>query len=164
MYRHDALTGLFNRIGFQNQLKQLRKDPDYDNIPVTVLMSDLDGLKYINDTFGHAEGDSAIYQVAYSLSKSVPESSLSTRFGGDEVCSIVFGECDADGIIRKINETLDAYNETSGKPYKVATSCGYTKMVLDKDFDIAKAIKDADEAMYKVKNAKYELRKKQPSH
>lgn len=163
MYRHDALTGLFNRIGFQNQLKQLRSDPDYENIPVTVLMSDLDGLKYINDTFGHAEGDSAIYQVAYSLSKSVPESSLSTRFGGDEVFSIVFGECDADGIIKKINETLDTYNETSGKPYKVATSCGYTKMVLDKNFDIAKAIKEADEAMYAVKNRKYELRKKQPS-
>ena len=161
MYRHDALTGLFNRIGFQNQLKQLRNEPEYENVPVTVLMSDLDGLKYINDTYGHAEGDSAIYQVAYSLSKSVPESSLSTRFGGDEVFSIVFGECDADAIIEKINATLDAYNETSEKPYKVSTSCGYTKMILDKDFDIAKAIKEADEEMYKVKNRKYELRKKQ---
>lgn len=159
MYRHDALTGLFNRIGFQNQLKQLRKEPEYENVPVTVLMSDLDGLKYINDTYGHAEGDSAIYQVAYSLSKSVPESSLSTRFGGDEVFSIVFGECDADAIIEKINATLDAYNETSEKPYKVSTSCGYTKMILDKDFDITKAIKEADEAMYAVKNRKYELRR-----
>ena len=161
MYRHDALTGLFNRIGFQNQLKQLRKEPEYENVPVTVLMSDLDGLKFINDTYGHAEGDSAIYQVAYSLSKSVPESSLSTRFGGDEVFSIVFGECDAEEIIRNINATLDAYNETSGKPYKVSTSCGYTKTVLDKEFDITKAIKEADEEMYKVKNRKYELRKKQ---
>ena len=161
MYRHDALTGLFNRIGFQNQLKQLRREPEYDGIPVTVLMSDLDGLKFINDTYGHAEGDSAIYQVAYSLSKSVPESSLSTRFGGDEVFSIVFGECDAEEIIRNINATLDAYNETSGKPYKVSTSCGYTKTVLDKEFDITKAIKEADEEMYKVKNRKYELRRKQ---
>jgi len=155
MYRHDALTGLYNRIGFQNQLKTLRKDPEYQGIPVTILMSDLDGLKFINDNYGHAEGDSAIYQVANALFRSVPESSLSTRFGGDEVFSIVFGDCDADAIIRKIDENLKEYNETSGKPYKVATSCGYTKSVLDEHFDISRCIKDADAAMYETKNKKY---------
>ena len=163
MYRHDALTGLFNRIGFQNQLKALRKDPDYNGMPVTIIMSDLDGLKYINDNYGHAEGDSAIYQVANALNKSVPESSLSTRFGGDEVFSIVFGECDADEIIRNIDRTLEAYNEVSDKPYKVATSCGYTTAVLDKDFDMIKCIKDADAAMYKAKNEKYAARGQKPS-
>lgn len=163
MYRHDALTGLFNRIGFQNQLKALRKEPEYQDIPVTIIMSDLDGLKYINDNFGHAEGDSAIYQVANALSKSVPESSLSTRFGGDEVFSIVFGECDADAIIKNIDQTLEAYNAVSDKPYTVATSCGYTTAVLDKDFDMIKCIKDADVAMYKAKNEKYAARGQQPS-
>ncbi|MBQ7274154.1 MAG: GGDEF domain-containing protein [Clostridiales bacterium] len=163
MYRHDALTGLFNRIGFQNQLKALLKEPEYQDIPVTIIMSDLDGLKYINDNYGHAEGDSAIYQVANALSKSVPESSLSTRFGGDEVFSIVFGECDADAIIKNIDQTLEAYNAVSDKPYTVATSCGYTTAVLDKDFDMNKCIKDADAAMYKAKNEKYAARGQQPS-
>jgi GGDEF domain-containing protein len=78
--------------------------------------------------------------VANALNKSVPESSLSTRFGGDEVFSIVFGECDADEIIRKIDKNLELYNESSDKPYKVATSSGYTRSVLDGNFDMNKCI------------------------
>ena len=158
MYRHDALTGLYNRIGFQNILKEMRTKPEYYGKPVTVIMSDLDGLKYINDTFGHAEGDNAIYTMANALYKSVPEDNLSTRFGGDEVFSIVFGECDQEAIIQQIDRNLEEYNRSSGKPYKVSTSSGYTISVLDESFDITKAVKDADEQMYKVKNKKYEGR------
>ena len=158
MYRHDALTGLYNRIGFQNVLKRLRNEPEYYNKPVTVIMSDLDGLKYINDHFGHAEGDNAIYAVANALFSSVPESALSTRFGGDEVFSVVFGDCDADEIIRNIDKHLVEYNENSDKPYTVSTSCGYTTSILDESFDIASAIKEADDKMYQAKNRKYEAR------
>ncbi|MBR1797491.1 MAG: GGDEF domain-containing protein [Clostridiales bacterium] len=155
MYRHDALTGLYNRIGFQNDLKRLRKLPEYYNKPVTVIMSDLDGLKFINDNYGHAEGDSSIHTVADALFNSVPSPSLSTRFGGDEVFSVVFGECDADAIIKNIDAYLDEYNRTSGKPYKVSTSSGYVISVLDDSFDISHAIKDADEQMYIIKNRKH---------
>ena len=166
MYRHDALTGLYNRIGFQNILKKMRTEPEYYNKPVTVIMSDLDGLKYINDHFGHAEGDNAIYAVASALFNSVPESNLSTRFGGDEVFSVVFGKCDPDQIIKDIDTYLENYNKNSGKPYAVSTSCGYVVSVLNDAFDMTKAIKDADEQMYIVKNKKYEgrdIRKNPPS-
>ncbi len=155
MYRHDALTGLYNRIGFQNILKKQRTEPEYYNKPVTVIMSDLDGLKYINDNFGHAEGDNAIYAVANALFNSVPETSLSTRFGGDEVFSVVFGECDPEQICRNVDKNLEEFNLNSGKPYKVSTSSGYMQSILNDDFDIAQAIKEADEQMYKAKNSKY---------
>ncbi len=156
MYRHDALTGLYNRIGFQNILKSMRTESEYINKPVTVIMSDLDGLKFINDNYGHAEGDNSIYAVANALFNSVPESSLSTRFGGDEVFSVVFGDCDPDEIVSNIDKNLDEYNKNSGKPYKVSTSSGYTVSVLDENFDITQAIKDADEQMYIAKNKKYQ--------
>ncbi len=160
MYRHDALTGLYNRIGFQNVLKQHRNEPDYYKKPVTVIMSDLDGLKYINDHYGHAEGDNAIYAVANALYSSVPETSLSTRFGGDEVFSIVFGDCDPDKIIENIDRNLEEYNANSDKEYKVSTSCGYTTSVFDDNFDLTQAIREADEKMYAAKNAKYASRGK----
>ena len=160
MYRHDPLTGLYNRIGFQNEFKKLRKHPKNYKKTVTVIMSDLDGLKYINDNFGHAEGDSAIAAVAKALFKAVPDNSLSTRFGGDEVFSVIFGECDPDKIMRDIDRCLAEYNLESDKPYEVATSSGFMTTVLDDGFDIAQAIKIADDQMYKSKNRKYEERNK----
>ena len=154
MYRHDALTGLYNRIGFQNALDRLIKDTDHYGQRVTVIMSDLDGLKFINDNFGHAEGDNAIQKVAHAVSSSVPEYSLTTRFGGDEVFSVIFDKCNPEEIIGSINSNLEEYNETSGKPYTVTTSCGYTTAILDEKFDISHAVKEADKQMYIIKSTK----------
>ena len=151
MYRHDALTGLYNRIGFQNKFKKQCKNPEYWNHKVTVIMSDLDGLKYINDTFGHAEGDNAIATVAKALEYATPEASISVRFGGDELFSVVFGECDTDMIVKKITNYLEDYNKKSGNPYIVSTSCGCMSTVLDDHFNITQALKDADDKMYIIK-------------
>ncbi len=155
MYRHDPLTGLFNRIGFHNQFKKVCKSHKYDDQDITVIMSDLDGLKYINDHFGHADGDNAIATTAKALMDAVPDNSLSARFGGDEIFAVIFGECDADSIIDKIDKYLTKYNYDSGKPYDISTSCGYIKLTLNDEFDITKAVKDADTSMYAVKHEKY---------
>ena len=154
MYRHDALTGLYNRVGFQNRLAGIIESGKYEGSSVKFIMTDLDNLKHINDSFGHAEGDNAIRTVAMALAASVPEESLSTRFGGDEVFSVILEECDADSIIKAIDDYLDEYNKTSGKSYSVTASCGYTQTVLDGDFDIVSAVREADEQMYKVKKAR----------
>ncbi|SEQ57628.1 diguanylate cyclase (GGDEF) domain-containing protein [Lachnospiraceae bacterium NE2001] len=158
MYRHDPLTGLLNRMGFQNEFKRICQKGTYGNSEITVIMSDLDGLKYINDHFGHADGDNAIEKVAKALHGAVPENSLSTRFGGDEVFSVIFGKCDPDAIISKIDGFLENYNMLSGRPYKVETSSGYITTTLDENFDITQAVKDADEKMYNVKSSKYAAR------
>ncbi|MBQ8086147.1 MAG: GGDEF domain-containing protein, partial [Lachnospiraceae bacterium] len=151
MYRHDSLTGLYNRIGFQNVFKKLCKNPEYNNHTITVIMSDLDGLKYINDTFGHAEGDNAISTVAKALDNATPDSALCVRFGGDELFAVIFGECDTDNITDTITEYLKDYNETSGKPYIVSTSCGSMTTILDDNFSITQALKEADDKMYIIK-------------
>lgn len=151
MYRHDALTGLYNRIGFQNIFKKMCRKPEYKNNTITVIMSDLDGLKYINDTFGHAEGDNAISVVARALDNATPEPALSVRFGGDELFSVIFGDCDTEVITKKISGYLKTYNEQSGKPYVVSASCGSMSTVLDDSFNITHALKEADDKMYIIK-------------
>ncbi len=158
MYRHDPLTGLLNRMGFQNEFKRICQKGTYAGSKITVIMSDLDGLKFINDNYGHAEGDNSIEKVAKALHSSVPENSLSTRFGGDEVFSVIFGECDPDEIIKNINKFLESYNMLSGRQYKVETSSGYITTTLDENFDITQAVKDADEKMYDAKASKYAAR------
>jgi len=158
MYRRDSLTGLYNRIGFHNIFKKLRQKKENLDQPVTVIMSDLDGLKYINDHFGHAEGDNAIATVASALRKACPETALSARFGGDELFSVIIGECDSDQIIHRIDQYLSDYNDHSGLAYDVQTSSGVVTDVLNDRFDISHALKIADDEMYKIKSNKNYLR------
>ena len=152
MYNHDALTGLYNRIGFTIAFGKIASENK--GKPVTVIMSDLDGLKYINDTFGHAEGDRAISTVASALMSAVPTNALSARFGGDELFSVIIGECDSDTIMKRIDKLLDDYNAGSNLKYKVLTSSGAFSTTLSDSFDIQSAIKVADKEMYQVKDAK----------
>ncbi len=157
MYKHDALTGLYNRLGFLKVYEDEIKSKQHDDLPITVIMSDLDGLKYINDTFGHADGDRSIAAVATALKDACPPEALCARFGGDELFCVIFGECDADGIIKKIDKTLVDYNESVKLPYTVATSTGAFTTTLSDDYEILKALKVADEKMYTVKNAKHRV-------
>ena len=155
MYKHDALTGLYNRLGFlkiYDEVLTLAKDKEE---PVTLIMSDLDGLKYINDTYGHADGDRAIATVAAALRDSCPPNALSARFGGDELFSVIIGECDPDEIIRNIDKALEIFNKNAALPYTVSTSSGAYTTKLNDDFDILKALKIADERMYAVKSKKH---------
>ena len=155
MYLRDSLTGLYNRIGFKEEFDKILENKKYENTKITVIMSDMDGLKYINDNYGHAEGDNAIFMVAKAISESVPENSLSTRIGGDELFSVVIGDADIDSVIENISKYLRKYNAKSGKPYRISTSCGYVQGVLNKDFDIAEAMKIADKMMYVEKTKKH---------
>ena len=154
MYKRDALTGLLNRVAFQNSFREIRFNPKNAGKPITVIMSDLDGLKYINDNFGHADGDNAIKAVADALKKACPDHALCARFGGDEVFAVIVGECDAQGIVKNISRFLDEYNNNSGLTYFTKASSGAYTTVLNNEFDIRHALKIADEKMYEVKKEK----------
>ncbi len=154
MYKHDALTGLFNRLGFNKAYEEVSSLPENQGKKVTLIMSDLDGLKYINDTFGHADGDRAIKAVADALMDSCPEDALSARFGGDELFSVIIGDCDPEEIIRDIDDNLRIFNRCVDLPYTIATSTGAYTTVLNDRYEVLKALKLADEKMYAVKNEK----------
>ena len=151
MYKKDALTGLLNRIGFQNLYDRIRSSDENYGREVTVIMSDLDGLKYINDNYGHEEGDNAIITIAKALKKSCPEDALCVRYGGDEIFAMIIGKYDIEGVMDHIKKELADYNETSEKEYMVVVSCGFASYKLDEDFDIKKALRNADKKMYEEK-------------
>ena len=152
-YEHDLLTGLYNRNGFNRFFDRILEEKKDSGIPVTIIMYDLDGLKVINDNFGHEEGDQAISALAASVKKSCPEDAFNVRFGGDEIFSVIIGECDEAGIIKRIDDSLDAYNETSGKDYRVLASYGICNTSFGEDFDIKEALAVADKHMYGIKKA-----------
>jgi len=151
MFKTDALTGLYNRLGFSNAFEEIKDNQKLWGKDITVVMSDLDGLKYINDNFGHAEGDNAIKTAAEALKKACPENAICVRFGGDELFSVIIGECSIDAIILGIERFLEAYNRGSDKEYSVIASVGGNTFILDENFDMKYALRKADEEMYNMK-------------
>lgn len=147
----DYLTGLLNRRGFAAELDKMlgRNNPPY---VLTIIMADLDGLKYINDTFGHDEGDTAIRTTANALMYACPPNSLCTRFGGDEMLAVCCGKYDKEAITAAVNSFLDNFNRGSGKPYKVSVSVGITYADSNTELCFEEMIRKSDKLMYAEKN------------
>jgi PAS domain S-box-containing protein len=82
----DVLTGLYNRTYFEKEIKHLE---NLNEIPLSVIMGDVNGLKVINDGFGHIEGDNLLKQIANILSNSCRKDDIICRIGGDEFCVLL---------------------------------------------------------------------------
>ena len=154
MYRTDALTGLYNRTGFMAAFHEMQNNPIDKECSYTVMLTDLDGLKSINDTYGHGEGDNAIYQVAKALKRICPEGTLGVRYGGDEMLAVWKGIYDAEKLHALMEKELADYNRTSGKPYQVSASTGVYIADDSREMDFENLLRKADEQMYKEKEAK----------
>ncbi|MBR1555339.1 MAG: GGDEF domain-containing protein [Oscillospiraceae bacterium] len=153
IYQFDSLTGLYSRKAFHLRLAHLLEAQKFDAL--TLVLCDLDGLKYINDTFSHTEGDNAIAVSAKAL-KSACKNGLCCRYGGDELIGLLTLDCDASQIRNEIQSYLDDYNQHSGKPYQVSASIGiYTAAVESFESMFEKA----DALMYEEKKNKPNRRK-----
>ncbi len=148
MYKLDNLTGLYNRNGFIREYKKITNLPADERRCLTVIMTDLDGLKYINDIFGHDEGDVAIKAAAQALKACCPKESICVRFGGDEMLAVYNGHIDEQKLKSDIEAYLNAYNESSGKPYKVSSSVGVQVLTDTDSIDLDELIKKSDKLMY----------------
>lgn len=151
LYTHDPLTELYNRRGFYQLISsKFEKAEKTENAEIVIISADLDGLKPINDTYGHSEGDNAIKVVAQALESASVSGEICARFGGDEfvVAGItVDGKDYAESFKKRFYEFIDNYNKTSGKPYKVAASIGITCKKPD-NLQIDDMIKMSDDLMY----------------
>lgn len=161
MYILDFMTSLYNRRGFYTKIKpQLENciNLKYDLMVVSV---DMDGLKNINDTYGHNEGDNAIKALSMLLCQSVDENSIVSRFGGDEfVVAGVFpdGEKVASEFREALQRKIDAYNEITEKPYKISASIGISITKPDENTNLDALIELADSIMYRQKAKHKKLR------
>ena len=154
MYKNDKLTGLYTRTGYEKYFAKLVAANVNKDTELTVLMSDLNNLKQINDTFGHTAGDIAISAVAAALKKTTPEGTVCVRYGGDEMVALIAGDADVDKIIADIDKFLTEYNRSSGLIFNISTSCGAYTDKLTANFDLQYAISQADRRMYEAKKLK----------
>ena len=156
----DELTGLLNRRGFfqfaYSRLHLLSRNPDMTTV---VIMMDMDGLKNINDTYGHSEGDAAILAFANVLRKTLREVDIIGRLGGDEfvVFSTVRLAADDQIIIRRIRENLDEYNKKHSHLFKLSASMGSVVLAEATRECLEAAIQNADSVLYEEKAEKRKL-------
>ena len=158
LYVHDPLTGIYNRRGFYQDIVRYLREHNYGWIMAVSI--DLNGLKEINDTYGHGEGDFAIKSVGDALIKCVSAGGICARFGGDEFAAALFYneyEQRAEEKFRKsLLAILKDINESSGKEYQVTCSCGIEMTTINQETDIDEILKEADRRMYLDKKRFYE--------
>lgn len=144
---HDVLTGLHNRRCFQDSLPRIDIP---ENLPISVIFADLNGLKMTNDIFGHAAGDALIVKASEILVNSCGEGDRIARVGGDEFVVILPRTCgeDARGIIKRIRA---GFASARVEAVQCSISLGSdTKTTLE--CSIEETIANAENAMYKDKN------------
>lgn len=152
----DILTGTLNRragiIVLEKQI-QLCKRNNWDLI---IGYIDMDGLKTVNDTYGHQEGDDYILLIANFLKKITRKSDGLCRLGGDEFL-LMLPDCDMKNgqqVLRKIEKTLEESNTRQVKPYELSISYGLISYDFIEQPNIGSLIAKADMEMYKHKNGK----------
>ncbi|HOT62077.1 MAG TPA: GGDEF domain-containing protein [Treponemataceae bacterium] len=149
----DELTGLRNRRGFlamaDHQAKYLKRSKR----GFFVLYADLDGLKEINDTWGHDDGDLAIKAAADVFRSALRETDIVARMGGDEFTALV-NEADPPNY-EMIKERIEAYCERKsaelGRPWRLAMSIGHYYAPPGCELDIQQMLKEADAELYSEK-------------
>ena len=154
MSMYDTMTGCLNRAGFYDKASSIIKYA-YDNEKnVQLLFVDIDKLKYVNDTFGHEEGDFYIKSVANICMKYTPDKVITMRYGGDEF--IIFGCEDhiATDIMKDIKSDIKKVQNGNSKPYPMDVSIGLYTLGVDEQFQLEKLISKADEEMYKMKKSR----------
>ena len=143
---HDQLTGLYNRRFYEEELRRLDTNRNY---PMTIVMGDLNGLKLINDSFGHSMGDQLLKKVAEIITEGCRADDIIARVGGDEFVIILpkTDEQEAERIIDRINTFASKSKIMS---LSVSISFGYeTKKTADQNID--DIYKIAEDHMYKYK-------------
>ncbi len=152
----DYLTGLCNRRGMEDYIHE--KWPCWAKKAHYLICEsiDLDGLKYINDTYGHKEGDWAICTVADAISRTLGEDGIAARTGGDEFVIVLTGTDEQEilSIEQRIRECLEATNRLSGKPYRAECSMGHYMTPISARESFEECMRLSDIEMYKEKKAK----------
>lgn len=151
----DELTGLYNRRGFLTLAEQQLRLERHSGTArgLALIFADMDGLKRINDTFGHEAGSEALKTLSTLLKSVIRDADIAARWGGDEFVILSIGSDDqsTEIMIERIRERLNEYNLYSGKPYRVECSLGFARVNLSDNRSFEDIIAEADARMYEEK-------------
>ncbi len=150
----DALTGLYNRRRFQEELERMLPDAERRGVKVGLLAVDLDGFKPINDKFGHQAGDEVLVALAQEVSGIIRRNEIFFRLGGDEFAVLVSdtAEDDMAGLARRVQEGIESHPFHFGDcPTRLTASLGIA-LYPDDASSSELLIAHADQAMYQAKH------------
>ena len=155
MYMQDAMTGIYNRFALKHFGEPLLERNRMEGRRTLFLFADMDGLKAINDTYGHEAGDLSIKNLAYVMQQSCPDSTyFCIRYGGDEF--LMMGTCDSEEFAHAIQENIEQKLReavpVSGVPVRLSASIGYfLTSDADAGHSLDEYISQADQMMYQIK-------------
>lgn len=155
----DELTGLYNRRGFtlmaEQELAHARRSKNH----MALLFFDMDKMKFINDSFGHAEGDAALQATAAIMRRTFRDSDIIARWGGDEfvVLALDIPEGCIPILVDRFHKALELHNQRENAQYEILFSVGVSDYDPESQANLQKLVVLADRAMYQEKHSK-------PSH
>jgi diguanylate cyclase (GGDEF)-like protein/PAS domain S-box-containing protein len=150
---HDALTGLPNRVLFEDRLELAVAEAARHGRRLAVLFVDLDGFKRINDVHGHAAGDAALFEVATRMARSLRASDTLARLHGDEFVVLlpeIAADADARTLAATLLEAIAAPIDIGGRSSSLTASVGVSVYPRDAS-DAGDLLRAADAAMYRAK-------------
>ena len=152
----DDLTGLNNRRGFLALAEHHMKLAHRTGKPFLLAFVDLDGMKQINDTFGHQEGNRALVDAANVLRDSFRQSDILARLGGDEFAILIAdaAESGIGAVFNRIQRKLAACNADAGRRYALSLSVGIVAANVAEPADLEQLLHQADALMYAQKQKK----------
>ncbi|PMP85803.1 MAG: hypothetical protein C0174_03370 [Thermodesulfobium narugense] len=129
----DPLTGILNRRGFFVFIKSNYERVKLNNKKLFLFFFDIDGLKKINDSYGHINGDIAIKNIAKILKSALRDSDLLARFGGDEFVALVVcnSQSNTDQILNRISKKIHDLNSSKILNFNLSVSCGISEVKPD---------------------------------
>jgi two-component system cell cycle response regulator len=151
----DDLTGLYNRRRFFVLTEQYLKVAIRTKKRLLLLFIDMDDLKWINDHYGHNEGDQALKDLAKILKQTFRESDIIARIGGDEfVVLFVSTDENSERLLTRLHENLKDYNDQKSRRYPLSISVGTAQFDPENPISIDELLSKADTSMYVQKQKK----------
>jgi len=143
---HDVLTGIYNRRFYEEEIKRLDTER---NLPISIIIGDVNGLKLVNDAFGHDKGDELLQKAATVIQSACRTDDVVARWGGDEFVILLprTNTKEAEEIVERIKEL---YSDVYVSAIRVSISFGWDAK-KETHHDILKVLKSAEDNMYKHK-------------